>query len=346
MGLFACVSAFEAEEDGAGQGATSVSADISAPASASAILASDQHRPVDLVVDATHVYWTTYAPSGDRAPFDRRHDVLRVAKSGGPIETLAKDQKDLVGLTLDASHVYWLARTGECTAGAPTGVARRAPKAGGAAESIANRLPCGSPSANTQAVVDGTHLYWSGDDGIRAVAKTGGTPALVASAGPNPNASTRSTVLLLQDETTVYWGDSYGPLWAQPKAGGEKVKLLDSSPWHAAVDATAIYYAANGKVMSVAKTGGAPRELGPSGGRGEEAFAVDAGYVYWTDIVDSQIRRLPKRGDVSAETLVAGERAFGLSVDATGMYYPAYGREIGGMIPDYIAKSGYIRRRP
>ena len=121
------------------------------------------------------------------------------------------------------------------------------------------------------------------------------------------------------------------------------MKLLDSSSLARSGGRDRDHYAANGKVMSVAKTGGAPRELGPPV-VGEEAFAVDAGYVYWTDIVDSQIRRLPEARATSAPTLVAGERSAS-AVDATGTYLPAYGCEIGRHDPDYIAKSGYKTRR-
>lgn len=337
-GLLACAPT-------GGDGETETADLSSSPVS----LSSGQHRPTALVMDATHVYWTTYAPSGDRAPFDRRYDVLRVAKEGGRVETLATDQKDLVGLTLDESHVYWLARTaGECTTAAPTGVARRVGKSvgGQAVESIATGLPCGSPSANTQAVIDEGRLYWSGDDGIRAVAKAGGTPEMFAEAGPNPNASVRSTVLLRQDETRIFWGDSYGPLWAQPKRGGDKVKLLDRSPWQAAVDGGSLYYSSEGAIWRVSKAGGAPERVGPSEERGEEALAVDDTHVYWTNTVEDAIRRLPKSGAAAAETWVKGERAYAIDVDASGTYYAFYGRDRSGMIPEYIARSGAIRHRP
>ena len=122
------------------------------------------------------------------------------------------------GLTLDASHVYRFARTGECI---PRRADRRSSRAegGGAAESIANRLPA-PLGEHASRRVDGTHLYWSGDDGIRAVAKTGGTPALVASAGPNPNA-TRSTVLFSRTRPPCTKRLCTARL-AQPKAGGER----------------------------------------------------------------------------------------------------------------------------
>lgn len=303
MGALACVSSTRQKP----VSTTNASAVV---ASATATLATGQRRPTEMAVDATHVYWTTTSSSSDQ-----RYDVLRVAKRGGPVETLATDQSDAVGLTMDGTHVYWLARTGEC-------VARRIAKTGGPVATIASGLPCSGGWATTQAVVDDTRFYWTGDGGVRAVAKSGGTPAVVAEA--------RSATLLVQDATKIYWGEANGPLWAQSKSGGAKVKLLEASPARAAVDGSSLYYASAGKIMRLAKAGGAPVVLGPSGGRGEQAISVNDGFVFWTDVVDDQIRRLPVHGDIAAETLVAGERASSLFVDASGTYY--------------VATSGAVRR--
>jgi hypothetical protein len=307
-------------------------------------LAYGQHRPIAIAVDDSHVYWATYDPTGDEAPFDRRYDVLRVAKSGGTVERVASSRPLLVEFAIDASHVYWLEQSKSCETN--DGSVLRVPKSGGAVEMLAKGLPCGIVSANSQMVVDDSNVYFTGDGGVHVLPKTGGAPVLFAVAGPTPHASRTSTVLLRADATTLFWGDSYGPLWAQAKDGESTVKLLERSPWVAALDATHLYFVRDRMAWRVAKHGGAIEQLGPADVDNASAVAVDDVHVYWSSTTERTIRRIPKTGAPSSERFAVGETARALALDDTSVFFPHYGTEyVAWMAPRYVAKSGAIRRR-
>jgi hypothetical protein len=101
-------------------------------------LATAQHRPGTLALDATHVYWTVYGFPGA---------VRRRAKAGGAVTDVAAEQWGADGLALDATHVYWTADYD----------VRRRPKAGGAIEVLGTTT--GSPPGNL--AVDADHVYWT-----------------------------------------------------------------------------------------------------------------------------------------------------------------------------------------
>jgi hypothetical protein len=68
------------------------------------------------------------------------------------------------------------------------------------------------------------------------------------------------------------------------KTGGPAVTLATtgSDPSAIAVDATSVYYAADGSVLEVPIGGGAPVTLVANAGL-TNGLAIDAGYVYWAD---------------------------------------------------------------
>lgn len=320
-------------------------------------LANGQHRPTQMAVDATHVYWAVYRPADDAVPFVKHYDVLRVAKTGGPVQVLASTEVEITSLTVDDTHVYWLNQSDDCGQSTERkGAARRVVKNGSApAESIGGATACADFKGitNGQLVVDAKNIYFSGDLGVRMLPKDGSAGvSLFAEAGPNPHASTKSSVLLLQDETTIFYGDSYGPAYAKAKAplGAAAVKILDEAPWEAGIDATHLYWVKDGKVMRVAKpTSGAPsapQEVGPAGFNHISAIVVDAEDVYYSNTVTKAIRRIKKTGAAASRLFASNETAHALAIDGTSLFFPHYGIEyMDFMVPGYVAKSGTIRKR-
>jgi len=77
-------------------------------------------NPTSMAISATHVYWTT-ATKVQRAPIG--------ASAGWTIETLVSTEIQAASIAVDGTHAYWMDLT--------TGALRRAPLAGGGAETLA-----------------------------------------------------------------------------------------------------------------------------------------------------------------------------------------------------------------
>lgn len=63
-----------------------------------------------LTLDAEFVYWVN--EGGRRPRADHRGQVLRVAKSGGPVTVIASEQKGVADVVVNAEHVFWAAQDG------------------------------------------------------------------------------------------------------------------------------------------------------------------------------------------------------------------------------------------
>jgi len=60
-------------------------------------IASDQHEPYAIAVDANYVYWTTYSGT-----------VMRAPRGGGRATTLAEEQCTPCAIAVNDSSVYWI----------------------------------------------------------------------------------------------------------------------------------------------------------------------------------------------------------------------------------------------
>jgi sugar lactone lactonase YvrE len=92
------------------------------------------------------------------------------------------------------------------------------------------------------------------------------------------------------------------------------------NPIYLAVNATNLYWANRGNLMTTLLSGGSVDTL-YSGGTVSEGIAVDAKYVYWSTYTANTIMRMPLGGG-TAETLVTTTpRPLGVAVDSTTLYF-------------------------
>ncbi len=170
------------------------------------VLASGEPNTQFMALDAAHVYWTDgYSPGGR---------IGRVAKDGGPVETVASVEGPRA-LALDTSTVYFTVYG----LGSPV---MSAPLAGGQATILADAQPNGRGIAVYQGIV-----YWGNqgapgeDRSIMQLPVTGGTPSVLAANQGGPGA-------VAVDASGVYWGNFKQPargLMMIPVTGGTALKL-------------------------------------------------------------------------------------------------------------------------
>ncbi len=273
------------------------------------------HGVRSLAVSATHVYVTTSGVGTEQ--------VARVAKDGGAVEVISADQS-AYGITVAGEQVCWVNRG----VGA-TGEAWCMPDAGGAPTRLADNLndPMGIAS-------DGSNLVWTtvGDSSVSKFVLPSGP--LQTLAGPLGSPTAVATA-----SGNVFWIDATdGSVWSVGMDGGSAKKL--GSP-KCNASAVAFGLAARGSVaycgswiaggagsvMAVSLDGtvtklGPGQVYGPSGG-----IAVDDSFAYWPSPMGAKIFSTPLGGGDDT-MLVQGETAEAIAVDATGLYWAAYGTTV------------------
>ncbi|MEP7121351.1 MAG: hypothetical protein ABJE95_10595 [Byssovorax sp.] len=151
-------------------------------------IATEQHHPTEVLVDAAAVYWIDAGSSSDGA-------VMKVAKAGGAPVVLAEGLRRPRGLALDAGNVYWLQSVLTDPGGDRDSV-RRVAKAGGAPVTLID-----NQSGASALGVDDRNIYWasmfSGE--IFGLPRAGGREPVVISDKQNgPGA-------LAVDEAGIFW---------------------------------------------------------------------------------------------------------------------------------------------
>jgi hypothetical protein len=170
-----------------------------------------------------------------------------------------------------------------------------------------------------------------------------GTPVELAS-------DTSPPIDITVDSTSVYWTDSDGDVMKTPICGGASVVLAQGQGWlkGIAVDSTSVYWAGASGVSKVPLGGGTPELL--AAGSQVSALAVDAAYVYWSDLVVDAvavIRSVPVGGGALATLAAeAGAPSSFIALDTTSVYWVSGGQALvralktGGAVTTLIPSIG------
>ncbi|MFT3765669.1 MAG: hypothetical protein QM820_09155 [Minicystis sp.] len=267
-----------------------------------------------LVLDDTHVYWSTL---GGRT-------VRRATRDGGPAETVVMGAASMVpdGLAVDATRVYY-GSTFDATL-------ESAPKDGGAGTMLLSDHAGGGMFA---VAVDDTHVFAAvhTQSLIRRIPKDGGAAEDLSDAG---HYATSITL----DDAYVYWATSGievmpmsgGTIARVPKGGGETEILaadLDLRPF-LAVDEAYVYWVSMDtcRVQRVPKAGGTPVTLAQSPEQGHcAAIGVDGTHVFWASALDTGaapagIWKAPKEGGAPIQT-ASQLGVYGLALDDVYVYF-------------------------
>lgn len=242
------------------------------------VLASGQHSPWGLTVDATSVYWTTSGNLSDAQSDGGQSftsgSVMKVARTGGAPTTLVSSipygfveigwSPPMVAV--DDTSVYWTNvgfedPTAQFT---PTGSVTKVPLGGGSPVALAPRQ-----TAPAAIAVDGTNAYWmtlapsNGNGAVMKVGRDGGTPVALAT----PDQSAFSAIVVAGG--SVYWTNSTAIMRVSTTGGTpELVASVDSAPVAVAADAENIYWQTGGTIRNpdAGSTAGAIEKAPLAGG--------------------------------------------------------------------------------
>ena len=242
-----------------------------------------QEAPTFMVLDDTHLYFTT------------SFTLRRVARTGGPAETLVEGLLGPRQLALDHSFAYW------ADAGALNewrGRVGKVPKAGGAVTILADGTNAVGVSVSNGEVY---YLVAGGagaGGGIFKTSAAGGPATLVhAGGGGSQLLATPGHLFALMGNSVVRVDRRTGAseTFVGSSVGGQSL----------AVDDTHVYWTVegywaglpilqeSGRVFQAAQAGGEVTALGSCLPK-PQGIVVDARHVYWVNAISSEILRLEK----------------------------------------------------
>ncbi|MBK9000712.1 MAG: hypothetical protein IPM35_33745 [Myxococcales bacterium] len=285
--------------------------------------------PVDIAVDATHVYFTASAfNAGNQGA------IIRVPIGGGAPEVLATNQTAPFSIALDQTHVYWV------NAGASASVMRVA-KSGGSGNGEVLALNQASPSGLS---VDDAHVYWANNVSSGSIMRTmkdgTGSPATIAF-GQNLPFATWAEPGSGSAAKVFFTVEGTGVVSAAPKGGGGTTTLSDPHPGikPLAVAGYEVFFglsAPPGAVFRVGTTGAGQKAAKITGDADFSSvldLAVDATHVYFTtqylkgkyDV--GFVMRVPRGGGAAQHVCKSDgptPNPAGIAVDETAVYWVEY----------------------
>jgi hypothetical protein len=292
-------------------------------------IATQQDQPMDLAVDATHVYW-----------INEGGQLRRRGKGSAAVpETMAMGLSAPRWIAVDGQYAFWCAANTpqlKDDAGTPSRqiLIGRVDKTrpgqpeeifGGAFDGF-RRLALfdgyktpGDAGAQSDGFLFSALSQASNNDSIRRFSRTGGNETTVAN---NQDGVSAITV----DDTSVYWAVRQSrTLRGRPKDGNvapTNLATLSDIATDLAVDPTHVYaLLASGAVFRMAKAAPNNLELVTQGPAGGQRLVMDASEVYFTVAIegdpDGRVYTAPKSPSTKPPTLLAGRQGEprGLAID-------------------------------
>ncbi len=258
------------------------------------VLADGLPFPSRVQLDASdgHVYFSCQQGS-----------VHRVARAGGPLETLASGSAGAFCATADASHVYWVTL-------ASVSEVLRVPKAGGPVEQVAR-----SSSAEFFALTSKSVLLTTFGGTLYEVPKEGGNPVpLLEGYG------CAGTPLV--DGDVVFSATSGSLLLSLRPGCGDPTVLcsVEGRPTYLAADAQYLYWGSpqEEQIGRVPKVGGRPEVLVRGGARGR--FAVHGNRVFYASPEQHEVRWVNVHSG-AGDALARSPWPYAIAVDGDGFAY-------------------------
>jgi hypothetical protein len=267
------------------------------------LVSGDLACPINIVVDATSVYWTANGGS-----------VMKVPIDGGTPTTLASGQSTPWGIAVDATSVYWVD-----VGNGNDGSVMKVPLAGGTPVVLASGQITNHAGS---LAIDAARIYWSTDQGVEAMPLAGGTPEQLI-------VSTETPKIFGVDATNVYWAGYTSGILEAPLDGGAVMTLAPGTGYAGTLQGTSLYYLVGQDVLTVPINGGAPVTL--ASGSGPEAIAVDSTRVYWADplaivadggtLFEGRVLSVPLAGGTPTTLADGLPQPDAIAVDATSVYW-------------------------
>jgi hypothetical protein len=242
----------------------------------------------EVVAAGPNLYWV-----GTNSGAPTTFSLFSIPKSGGAVTTLTPVGVDTRFVGVDGSLAYF--------ANKYAGTLSSMSTSGGPQTVIASALSLGDPALGDTVLMDAQNFYWSSDNEVFRLPKTGGAPTILTS-------QLDAGYLSVQDAQNLYFSsnapsnqpDKINTI-AVPKTGGNPTVIHDGvNP--SAVDDRCFYESPykggvadepSHLVVGSPKNGGAPA-LMASGMTTISAMTADATGLYWTDTWSGRIMKMAR----------------------------------------------------
>jgi hypothetical protein len=254
-------------------------------------IALSQTNPESLVVDGTNAYWVNYPDSGASSA------IMSAPLTGSAAPTTILQLPNTSTIAVDATHVY--AQTFPSAMATSDGTVTSILKS----THMTTAIVTGLGDSTSLLAIDAANVYYTAGDGIRRVAKGGGSSSTIA-----PGIVAVS--FLGVDSGSVFWANSSYMSSFTGSVGtvgtdGNGFKILATATWDApagivmSVQVDAIYYCPpvltasmlSSELMRVGKMSGPATDLGIAS---VASTAGDATYLYYSSSSTGSIYRLKK----------------------------------------------------
>jgi hypothetical protein len=277
--------------------------------------ATQQQTPGPLVSDAAAVYWLNL-------PFGTSAGVLmKQAKGGGAPEPLAPNLSGAYALAEDSTHLFVSENQ---NGGGSYQFLLREDKSGGAPVSV--QVDANDELSGISAELGS--VFWS-------LTSNGGAVGSVDANEFSPStkvtiATATGNVRVLTADAQYIYAATVGKIVRVDRATHDIVDFATTSGLVNAIifDAptSSVFWTEAAVVRRLgAESPGAPPANLANDQQGATAMALDASYVYWTNLGDGSIRVVAKQGGAWGAIATGEKEPQGIAVDDSGVYWTNHG---------------------